>query len=74
MENTPKQVDGALYVQLLHAHPWFPGIVLVYVSGLGNTLITFPFTFKTLLVWTTNSRVFLLVMHLETQMFWNPQR
>lgn len=33
-----------------------------------------PFYFKTLFIWTTNSRVFLLVMHLETQMLWNPHR
>lgn len=49
-------------------------MLLLYVCGPGKILAMPSFTFKTLPVWTINSRVFLLVMHLETQMLWNPHR
>lgn len=64
MENTPKQFSGSLYVELAHICLLLPAIVLVYVSGPSKMVGVSPFTFKTRLVWTTNSRVFLLIKHL----------
>lgn len=68
MENTPKQFRGSLYVESPHIFgclqkSWFR-------RALGKIVIMPHFTFKTLLFWTTNLWVFLLIMHLETQMLY----